>query len=65
MRREMLAHRQPGRVAWRKLAAAEHGEPIEQALHPQFGEGIQAQSGSGALDLRQRLLHLDRALGVG
>ena len=34
MRREMLAHRQPGRVAWRKLAAAKHGEPIKQALNP-------------------------------
>ena len=34
VRREILAHRQPGRVAWRLLAAAKHGEPIEQALHP-------------------------------
>ncbi len=29
MRRGMLAHRYPGRVAWRQLAAAEHREPIE------------------------------------
>ena len=29
MRRGMLAHRHPGRVAWRQLAAAEHREPIE------------------------------------
>lgn len=34
MRRGMLAHHQSRRARWRQLAAAQHGEPIQEALYP-------------------------------